>query len=245
MPIGATRASRRCSYRSPPSFSPTCKTYISGGPPSFNRFLCGRYRAASCGCGQLLGDGPASERLHPTIAVENPFSLGRQCGTPAGPAASTCLDQGRLEAGVHGFHEQPGALVAHAQAAAGGGDRPGLPDAFQDVRLARPDRDVRLQHDAQARPDGAISDSHRAMSTRSRRRRQALRCDGSEPAPRPRPGPRPPQAASGTAAPLIRSRSRRHRRAPGRRRGPCPRGSCRASGSCRYFCTARLSGRAP
>ena len=57
----------------------------------------------------------------------------------AAGAAFLGLDQGLGEGGVHLPDQAPAALVAHAEAGRGGGQRPGFVDRLEEVGLARPE----------------------------------------------------------------------------------------------------------
>src|SRR5581483_10606431 len=77
----------------------------------------------------------------------------RMSAMPASIAAGAALfglDERLGEGPVHLLHQRPAALVAHAEARCRGGERSGLVDRLEQVRLARPDRHPGLQHDAKA-----------------------------------------------------------------------------------------------
>jgi len=75
----------------------------------------------------------------------------KHCATSAGSARSGRDD--RLDEGlVHAVEQNPCALVVHSHFAGGGRDRPGVSDAFEQLRFAGADAGTRLEDDVDVDP---------------------------------------------------------------------------------------------
>ena len=87
--------------------------------------------------------------MHAPVAHEYVLAVLRQHRATAAGAAFRGFDERRVEEAVELVDELPRALVAHAHAPSGGGDRAGIADAFEQVGLARPEIDARREAQAQ------------------------------------------------------------------------------------------------
>jgi molybdate/tungstate transport system substrate-binding protein len=92
--------------------------------------------------------GAGGERA---IGVEDDLSGGREVRATAAGAAFGGFNERRLEGFIHGFHQSPGAFVAHAHLPAGRGDGAGSGNLGKQIRAARTheDRAVLLNADTQ------------------------------------------------------------------------------------------------
>src|SRR5436190_1492704 len=99
--------------------------------------------------GQILRDGPARGALHGAVPADHAFAEWRQRRRPAAMAARRGVDERFLELGVHAVHEQPGRAIRHPHAAGRLADRAAVANRFQDSDLARTERPVRAQIEAQ------------------------------------------------------------------------------------------------
>lgn len=85
--------------------------------------------------------------LHAAIRVEDLRTQGRERSAAARLPALGGGDQWRSKARIHRVYQYPGPFVAHAQPAAGGGDRAGGVDAFEQIGLAGSERHFRTKVD--------------------------------------------------------------------------------------------------
>src|ERR1700754_3754022 len=76
--------------------------------------------------------------------------------------------QGPGELAVHRAHQAPGSRVAHLHAATGGGDRAGVADVLEQLRLARAESDALAQDDAQAEAGQGFGTAHAPDYVRAR-----------------------------------------------------------------------------
>ena len=90
-------------------------------------------------CRDLVGRGRGRLGLERAVGREHLGAERGEARAAVAGAAAGGRDQRRAVAGVHRLDQRPGALVAHPHPPAGGGDRAGVADAFEQVGLARPE----------------------------------------------------------------------------------------------------------
>src|SRR4051794_15091368 len=88
--------------------------------------------------------------MHAPVAREHVAAAPRQRCAAAAAAAGACRDERRIEEAVELVDELPCALVAHAHAPAGRGDRARIENAFEELGLAGAEIDARRKADAKA-----------------------------------------------------------------------------------------------
>src|SRR3982751_1161157 len=100
--------------------------------------------------------------VHAPVAREHVASAPGQRCAAAAAAAGACRNERRIEEAVELVDELPCALVAHAHAPAGRGNRARLENAFEELGLAGAEIDARREADAQAHERSDVFRFHEA-----------------------------------------------------------------------------------
>ena len=106
---------------------------------------------------EVSGQRAMRVAFHGAVGVDHADAERGQAGAAAADAAAAGLDHRQAERLVQRVDQQPGAAIAHRHGPAGGRDRSGLVQQFQQPDLARTERPVGAEIDAQGQPcHGAV-----------------------------------------------------------------------------------------